>query len=181
MPPANQQKGTIYPYLQYNQILFTHFGKEYVCQDKDYIKNTAPLFACESLDDGLAFYNHIQKSAATFNILVQPIENIRMWSMDPNTRVTTCAIEYKNDTSYYQVYQASATALFTKISKANFNKVPIFKEFVKDATRSGEPDGASKSLLGNKLAIFSLVLGTGSGFQGDIYSPDSFGYRCKKI
>ncbi len=129
-------------YSKYAPLTFQHFGRTCVMMDKEYSRSTSKTpFVCESADDGLAFYNTIQRSAIPYNIMLQPINEIRIWDFDPNTRPTTCGMEFRNDQSYFHAYQAAATALHSRITRADFSKVPIYDELIKDDIRTGDTDG----------------------------------------
>ena len=57
-------------------IKFSYDGKEYIMQDKDYIRHAPKLAAPLSEDDGLSLYSQIQRNALVYNILVTDVEKI---------------------------------------------------------------------------------------------------------
>lgn len=50
--------------------------------------------------------------------------------MDTNSLPTTCCLQHYNDNSFLQAYSRSASAIYTKLTKADFSDVPIFMTYL---------------------------------------------------
>ena len=112
------------------RLIFEHHGIRYTLNDKDFLKSTAELLAPTMEEDALTFYATLQKQALTYNIFITPIDKVQRWDQSPGSIPTTCDLQYSPNTTYFQAYQRMATALFTKISKVNYNRIKVFQTLI---------------------------------------------------
>ncbi len=136
-PNLNNSTNTISHYFQKNNLKFEHQGDEYYLQDKDFIKNSPKIQAPDTEDDALTLYSQIQKNAIVYNIFLTPIDKITIWDHSPTSDPTTCNLTNTNDPMYYQAYQRSAVAIYTKLQTMDFDTVPVFKTLL-DHERSSQ-------------------------------------------
>ena len=136
-PNINSTTNTIPHYFQTNNLKFEHQGDEYYLQDKDFIKNSPKIQAPDTEDDALTLYSQIQKNAIVYNIFLTPIDKITIWDHSPTSVPTTCNLTNTDDPTYYQAYQRSAVAIYTKLQTMDFSTVPVFKTLL-DHERSSQ-------------------------------------------
>ena len=92
-------------------------------QDKEFLKNTPKIHGPAHVNDGLSLYSQLQRNALVYNIFISEIENIELWHMDPGSNPTTYLIPIDDVDYNCQVYQRSATALYSKLALIDFSKV----------------------------------------------------------
>ena len=136
-PKINNSTNIISHYFQTNNLKFEHQGDENYLQDKDFIKNSPKIQAPDTEDGALTLYAQIQKNAIVYNIFLTPIDKITIWDHSPTSVPTTCNFTNINDSTYYQAYQRSAVAIYTKLQTMDFNTVPVFKTLL-DHERSSQ-------------------------------------------
>ena len=82
-------------------------------------------------------YSQIQKNAIVHNIFLTPIDKITIWDHSHTSIPTTCNLTNTNTPIYYQAYQRSAVAIYTKLENIDFTNVPVFKTLL-DHERSSQ-------------------------------------------
>ena len=133
----NDGQNTISHYFQKNNLKFEHQVDEDYLQDKDFIKNSPKIQAPDIEDDALTLYSQIQKNAIVYNIFLNPIDKTTIWDHSPSSVPMTCNLTNTNDSTFYQAYQRSAVAIYTKLQTMDFNTGPVFKTLL-DHERSSQ-------------------------------------------
>ena len=113
-----------------NRINFIHQGTTYTLQEKEFLKSSPSIQAPQTDDDALSLYSSLQKHALIHNIFITPIDQVTMWDLSPGSKPPTCSLNPSENSNFHQVYQRMATALFTKLQKVKYDKVPFYMTMV---------------------------------------------------
>ena len=62
--------------------------------------------------------------------MVADIEDITAWDMSPGSNPPTYAIPSDDPEFHPIAYQRGATAIYNKLQRADFSKVPVFRQLV---------------------------------------------------
>ena len=113
-----------------NRVTFQHQGQTYTLNEKEFLKTSPPLQSPQSEDDALSLYSSLQKHALINNIFITPIDKVTIWDLTPGSVPPTCNLDSSNNPTFHQAYQRMATALYTKLGKVKYDKVPFFSTMV---------------------------------------------------
>ena len=121
------------------RVTFNHQGSTYTLQEREFLKSSPSLQAPLTEDDTLSLYSSLQKHALIYNIFITPIDQVAIWDLAPGSVPTTCNLDPVGNNNFHQAYQQMATAIFSKLNKVKYDKVPFFSNMIdyKKATQDG--------------------------------------------
>jgi hypothetical protein len=131
-----KQHSTTSPNHQYFQrsgtLTFRYLGDEYELRDGQYTKNSSDLRSVKTKNDLLHYYEEMQSDAITYNIFLQPFDQLQPWvKYTSNTLPTTCMFKELNlNDNTVDAYNRMKNALYSKLRTSMFHD-PEYKAIVK--------------------------------------------------
>jgi hypothetical protein len=133
-PP--KQQSTTSSNQQYYQcsgtLVFKYLDDDYELRDGQYAKNSSELRTVSTKNDLLHYYEELQSDAITYNIFVQPFDQLQAWvKYTSNTLPPTCMLTDLNvQDNTIDAYNRMKNAIYSKLRNSTFND-PEYNAIVK--------------------------------------------------
>ena len=117
---------------------FEQPGGMYTLRDHEFKRNCPMLQVCKKKSDIVNIYNFLQTTASSYNIMITPFTDVKVWDKAPDSIPTTCNMYYDEfDPITVMVYQRMSSAIYEKLKKTSFLYVAKYKKIMDSRITDG--------------------------------------------